>query len=137
MKLPKSHLENMALRHLAMEDLMAQSDAQLRQEAAEDGEDVDALAAAMRTALRAAASNVLRQRLADAKQRMMSTAHPGKATRYPTLEALKRRIQSAFESQPELGLAFREGKKQSEADWHSLYDDLVELGAIVPEEDSR
>ena len=37
MKLPKSHLENMALRHLAMEDLMAQSDAQLRQEAAEDG----------------------------------------------------------------------------------------------------
>lgn len=137
MKLPKSHLENMALRHLAMEDLMAQSDAQLRQEAAEDGEDVDALAAAMRTALRAAASNVLRQRLADAKQRMMSTAHPGKATRYPTLEALKRRIQSAFESQPELGLAFREGKKQSEADWQSLYDDLVELGAIVPEEDSR
>lgn len=116
---------------------MAQSDAQLRQEAAEDGEDVDALAAAMRTALRAAASNVLRQRLADAKQRMMSTAHPGKATRYPTLEALKRRIQSAFESQPELGLAFREGKKQSEADWQSLYDDLVELGAIVPEEDSR
>lgn len=137
MKLPKSHLENMALRHLALEDLMAQSDAQLRQEAAEDGEDVDALAAAMRTALRAAASNVLRQRLADAKQRMMSTAHPGKATRYPTLEALKRRIQSAFESQPELGLAFREGKKQSEADWQSLYDDLVELGAIVPEEDSR
>lgn len=137
MKLPKSHLENMALRHLAMEDLMAQSDAQLRQEAAEDGEDVDALAAAMRTALRAAASNVLRQRLADAKQRMMSTAHPGKATRYPTLESLKRRIQSAFESQPELGLAFREGKRQSEADWQSLYDDLVELGAIVPEEDSR
>jgi hypothetical protein len=137
MKLPKSHLENMALRHLAMEDLMAQSDAQLRQEAAEDGEDVDALATAVLTALRGAAANVLRQRLTDAKQRMMITLRPTKAPKYPTLETLKRRIQSAFEVQPELGLAFREGKKQSEADWQSLYDDLIELGAIAQDEDSR
>lgn len=135
MKLPKSHLENMALRDLAMEDLMAQSDAQLREEAAEDGEDVDALATAARTALRLAVGNLLRQKLVDAKQRMMSAAKPRKVTKYPTLEALKRRIQGVFDSQPELGLAFREGKKQSEADWQSLFDDLVELGAIVPDED--
>lgn len=137
MKLPKSHQENMALRHLAVEDLMAQSDAQLRQEAAEEGEDIDALAAAVRADLRAAAADVLRQRMANAKQLMKSTVRPIKVAKYPVLETLKLRIQSAFESQPELGLAFREGKKQSEADWQSLYDDLVELGAIAPDEDNR
>ena len=135
MKLPKSHHEIVALRQLALEDLMAQSDAQLRHEAAEDGEDVDALATALRTSLRGAAAQVLRQRLTDAKQRMANApARSVNPRAYPTLEALKRRIQSAFDSQPELGLAFREGKRQSEADWQSLYDDLIELGAITPDE---
>jgi aminopeptidase N len=137
MKLPRSHRENMALRDLAMEDLMAQSDSQLRQEAAEDGENVDALATAVRTELRRAAASILRQRLNVAKERMKNTAHSVKSTKYPDFETLKRRIQSAFELQPDLGLAFREGKNQSEADWQSLYDDLVELGAIGPNEDSR
>jgi len=136
MKLPKSHQEIMAMRQLALEDLMAQSDVQLRQEAAEDGENVDALATTLRVVLREAAAHVLRQRLADAKRRMVSTtARSMKPAAYPMLETLKRRIQSAFESQPELGLAFREGRKQSESDWQSLYDDLIELGAITPEED--
>lgn len=137
MKLPKSHAENMALRQLAMEDLMAQSDAQLRQEAAEDGEDIDALVTSMRAALHVAAAHVLRQRLTDARQRMTSSIRPIKANKYPALETLKHRIKSAFELQPELGLAFREGKKQSEADWQTLYDDLIELGAIERDEDSR
>lgn len=138
MKLPKSHQEIMALRQLALEDLMAQSDSQLRQEAVEDGEDVDTLATALRTELRGAAAHLLRQRLTDAKKRMVSTAvQPMKPAAYPALETLKRRILSAFESQPELGLAFREGKKQSEADWQTLYDDLIELGAIAPDEDNR
>lgn len=137
MKLSKSYQEVMAMRQLALEDLMAQSDAQLRQEAAEDGESVDALATALRTVLREAAAHVLRRRLTDAKQRMASSAtRPMKPAAYPALETLKRRIQSAFESQPELGLAFREGKKQSESDWQSLYDDLIQLGAIAPDEDN-
>lgn len=136
MKLPKSHLENMALRHLAMEDLMEQSDAQLRQEAREDGEDIDALATSMRATLRGAAAHVLRQRLTDARQRMTSTVRPAKANKYPALDTLKHLIESAFKSQPELGLAFREGKKQSEADWQTLYDDLIELGAIERDEES-
>lgn len=137
MKLPKSHIENMALRQLAMEDLMAQSDAQLREEAEEDGEDIEELAGAVRAELRTTAANVLRQRLVDAKLRMNKSSNYIKATKYPTLETLKLRIQSAFDSQPALGLAFREGKKQSEADWQSLYDDLIELGAIAPDEDGR
>lgn len=138
MKLPKSHQEIMALRQLALEDLMVHSDEQLRQEAMADGENADVLATALRAELREAAAHVLRQRLIDAKQRMVNSAkRPVKPVAYPTFEILQRLIRSAFESQPELGLAFREGKEQSEADWQSLYDDLIELGAIVPNEDSH
>jgi hypothetical protein len=136
MKLPKSYLEILAVRQLALDDLMAHSDAQLRQEADEDGEDVDGLATKLRLVLQNTTSQVLRLRLTEAQRRLVNTAaRPAKLSKYPALEMLKRQIQSAFESQPELGLAFREGKKQSEADWHSLYDDLIELGAISRDED--
>lgn len=138
MKLSKSHQEIMAMRQLAIEDLMVQSDEQLRQEAEEDGENVDLLATTLRTALRETAAHVMRQRLVDAKRHIASTvAKPAEHIAYPALDTLKRRIQVAFESQPDLGLAFRDGKKQSENDWHSLYDDLIELGAIAPDEDGR
>lgn len=137
MKLPKSQQEIIALRQLALEDLMVQSDDQLRQEAAEDGENVDAIATALRTTLHGVAAHVLRQRLIGAKQRISNTSTRSmKPAAYPALETLIRRIQNAFESQPELGLAFREGKKQSESDWQSLYDDLIELGAISQDEDA-
>jgi hypothetical protein len=43
---------------------------------------------------------------------------------------LKKRVQEAFVRNPSLGLAFRQGKQQSVADWESLYDDLVALGEI-------
>jgi len=135
MKLPKSYLEIVAVRQLALEDLMAQSDAQLRQEADQDGENVDELATELRATLQNTTAQVLRQRLTEARRRLVSAAaSPSKLSAYPALETLKRQIQRAFESQPELGLAFREGKKQSEADWHSLYDDLIQLGAISPDE---
>ena len=136
MKLPKSHQEIIAMRQLALEDLLAQNDTQLRHEAAEDNENVDALAVAFRMAFRETSAQVLRQRLLHAKWRMANTlTKPVKPAAYPAIEILKRRILSAFDSQPELGLAFREGKRQSESDWQLLYDDLIELGAIAPDED--
>ena len=48
------------------------------------------------------------------------------------MERLKQLIQEAFASDRGLGVAFRDGKRQSEADWESLYDDLVALGKIKP-----
>ena len=50
---------------------------------------------------------------------------------------MKELIQGAFEQDKNLGLAFREGKKQTEADWATLYDDLVAIGAIQPKQDDQ
>jgi hypothetical protein len=46
-------------------------------------------------------------------------------------------VQRAFEAQPDLAMAFRDGKRQSDADWHTLYEDLIELGAIEPDGDDH
>jgi hypothetical protein len=127
-----------ALRQLALEDLMAMDDAQILAEAKESGEDVEAMALAMKAMLRETVASELRSRLLEARQKI---ARPMKASAgirtFPTLEAIKRKVREAFQSEPALGLAYREGKEQSESDWQSLYEDLIELGAIAPDEDSH
>lgn len=130
---PNHRAELAALRVVALEDILSTSDAELRKEAVDDGEDVAAVAAGLKAAMREAAAAALRQRLSQAKARM--TARPaadlGRPVR-PPMEQLKQLIQEAFASDRSLGLAFREGKRQSDADWESLYDDLVALGKIQP-----
>ena len=130
---PNHRAELAALRVVALEDILNTSDAELRKEAVDDGEDVAAVAADLKAAMREAAAAALRQRLSEAKARM--TARPaaelGRPVR-PPMERLKQLIQEAFASDRSLGLAFREGKRQSDADWESLYDDLVALGKIQP-----
>lgn len=138
MNTQKTRAEMAALRDAALEDLMATSDVQLRQEAIEDGEDFDKLAMQVKTTMREAAATAQRQRLARAKERM----HPSIGARTissirPPVEALKQIIQKLFQTDQSLGLAFRDGKKQTDADWQSLYDDLVSMGAIKPEGHER
>lgn len=133
MTVPNHRAELSALRVVLLEDVLNTSDAELRKEAIEDGEDVAAIAADLKSAMRDAAAAALRQRLSQAKARM--TAGPasqlGRPLR-PPMERLKQLIQEAFASDRSLGLAFRDGKRQSDADWESLYDDLVALGKIRP-----
>lgn len=130
---PNHRAELAALRVVALEDILSTSDAELRKEAVDDGEDVAAIATDLKAEMREAAAAALRQRLSQAKARM--TARPaadlGRPVR-PPMERLKQLIQEAFASDRSLGLAFREGKRQSDADWESLYDDLVALGKIQP-----
>jgi len=133
MTTPNHRAELAALRVIVLEDILNTSDAELRKEAVEDGEDVAAIAADLKSAMRDAAAGALRQRLSQAKARMtvQPAQKPGQPAR-PPLERLKRLIQEAFASDRSLGLAFRDGKRQSDADWESLYDDLVALGKIDP-----
>lgn len=49
---------------------------------------------------------------------------------------MKALVQQAFQADSALGLAFRDGKRQSDGDWETLYDDLVSLGKIAPEQDA-
>jgi hypothetical protein len=133
MTAPNHRAELAALRVIAMEDILNTSDAELRKEAVEDGEDVAAIAVNLKSAMRDTAAAALRQRLSEAKARMTvrPVPKPGPQVR-PPLERLKQLIQEAFASDRSLGLAFRDGKQQSDADWESLYDDLVALGKIDP-----
>lgn len=120
-----------ALREAALEDLMATTDAELQKEALEDGEDVTVLALQIKATMREAAAETLRRRLVDAKGRMQSKSKNFTASfNRPPLEQIKQIIQNLFTIDQSLGLAFREGKKQTDADWLSLYDDLVAMGAI-------
>ena len=128
-------VEMAILHNAALEDLMATSDAQLHQEAIEDGEDLNQLAIQVKTTMREAAAMAQRQRLARVKARMSSSigARAISSIR-PPMEALKQIVQKVFQTDPSLGLAFREGKKQTDADWQSLYDDLMSMGVIRPED---
>lgn len=130
--------EMAALRDAALEDLMATSNAQLRQEAMEDGEDIDAIASCVKATMRETAASTLRQRLLKAKAQsnaklMMQKTH----STLPSLEQIKQIVQNLFQTDSSLGLAFRSGKKQTDADWLTLYDDLVVMGAIKPEDHGR
>lgn len=130
----KKIAEMTALRDIAVEDLLATSDEDLRQEALEDGVDMDALAVRMDFVMQEAAATARRQRLALAKERMKPNlvSRVAPITR-PSLDQIKQIIQGVFRADPSLGLAFREGKKQTDADWLSLYDDLVAMGAVKPD----
>ena len=132
----KARKEIAALRDAALEDLGNTADSQLHKEAHEAGENLGAVAAHVRSVMRDAAASVQRQRLAQARVRMGTKAKTVEVGR-PALEIIKQMIQGAFAGDPALGLAFRDGKTQSDADWLSLYDDLVALGAIKPDNHER
>ncbi|WP_395680468.1 hypothetical protein [Dokdonella sp.] len=122
----------MRLRYLAALDAFALSDQELKREDAEDGVDTAAEGERWRSAVRATAARIAREsqpaRSADyaplsARQRQR-----------PALDVIKALIRDVVAARPELAVAFREGKRQSEADWQSLYDDLVDMGALPPDE---
>lgn len=128
---PKVRAEFAALRVVALEDILNTPAAELRREAIADGEDIAAISQSVKSVMRDAAAAALRLRLATAKARMVAVSVRQTNTgARPVIAQLKKAIQTAFASDRSLGLAFRDGKQQSEADWESLYDDLVALGKI-------
>jgi hypothetical protein len=125
-----------AIRSAALESLLATTDAELRQEAREDGENLDAMAIQMKTSMRNAAASALRERMAKSKSqsRLKLSTRPPSIAR-PAIDRIKELVQDLFARDQSLGLAFRSGKRQSDADWQSLYDDLVAIGAIKSVDD--
>lgn len=133
MNASKTVKELAALRDAALEDLMSLSDEQILQEVAEEGLDADALALEVKSQLRNSAAAASRARLSEAKERMRQSAEVKIPRNRPPLEQIKRMIQDAFQNNAKLGLAFRDGKRQTDSDWQSLYDDLIKVGAIKPD----
>lgn len=120
-----------ALRRLALEDVLQASEADLREQAEEEGLDFNELAEKIRSSMREAAASVLREQLVKVR----TPASPQRpASKRPSLERIKEAIREVFAREPELRVAFRDGRQQSQSDWESLYDDLVRLGALKPDE---
>lgn len=125
-----------AVRALALKDLDAASDENIRAEFVADGIDPDQLAASIAVSLDDVLAASLRQHAAAAKVAMQERATPKKSLR-PALDRIKERIAQAFAAEPQLATAFREGSRQSDADLETLYDDLVLMGKIPEADDGR
>lgn len=125
-----------AVRALALKDLEATSDEDIRAELAAEGIDPDQLAASIAVSLDDVLAANLRQQAAAAKAAMQVRAIP-KTSRRPALDRIKERIAQAFAAEPQLATAFREGSRQSDADLETLYDDLVLMGKIPDADDGR
>ena len=123
-----------AIGALALKDLAATSDEDIRDELAIEGIDPDQLAASIALGLDEVLAASRRQQAVAAKVAMQERMAPKKSLR-PTLDRIKERIAQAFASEPQLATAFREGTRQSDADLETLYDDLVLMGKISDADD--
>jgi len=125
-----------ALQEGALEELFAIPDEALLQEVSEDGFDPPTLANSLRTSVVELLVKTRRQRLDQARLRLKNEQTIDKVQMHhrPPVERMKQLIQELFAHDTSLGLAYRDGQQQSEADWQSLWDDLVELG-VVREDD--
>jgi hypothetical protein len=124
-----------AIQALAARDLDEASDEQIRAEFVEDKRDPSEVACNVANSLDMVVARFMREHAAANKSR--PNANSRTALRIPAVERIRELIQNAFSREPELAAAFRDGKKQSENDMVSLYEDLVELGKIEPEDGTR
>lgn len=120
-----------AIQTLAGRDLDETTDDQLRAEILEAGGDPEAIAQRVSEALDGVIAEFMRGRAAASKA-LMKTATRSAPRNRPTLDRIRELVQGAFNSNPQLAAAFRDGNKQSENDLLSLYDDLVSMGKIDP-----
>ena len=123
----------MLLQVAALDELVSMTDSELEQELIGDNESIDVIENQVKSSMREAAAKALRNRLISSKQ--VSKVTTGANTSVflrPSIEQIKQIVQGMFQTDDSLRLAFRDGKRQSDADWQSLYDDLVAMGAIKP-----
>ena len=118
------------------QDLNEISDADFLKDFAEDGLNISEIANSMRTS---ALNLILQERrkkleLARVGVQIQSRRDKDVGTR-PNIESIKRVLGELFVARPSLAIAFRQGKSQSDTDWISLWDDLVEIGEIPKVDD--
>lgn len=128
----RAERELAALRNAALEELLQLNDAELMEDAAAEGIDVSKIAEGIRSSMRTASASFMRQNLVSAK--LVVERIPRVSLPKLPISKLKELVQRAFQSDPLLGMAFRGGRSQTDEDWVSLYEDLVALGAIKPDE---
>lgn len=127
----KARKDIAALRQIALDDLEGMDDAQLRQDAFDRGEDIGEVASQVKSAMRQAVAHARRQRMEQARRYLNQGGCPQRRfLNPPSLDRIKEIISGLSESELAPAMAFRDGKTQTDEDWVSLYEDLVDLGAI-------
>lgn len=119
------------------EDVDALSDAQVLQEAKDDGIDTEKLASEFRSSALSLIAKAKRERLSQA-QSSLAESQQFRANRNsirPSLHVIKRQIQKIMTLKPALAVSFRDEKEMSATDWQSLWDDFVEMGELRSEDD--
>ncbi|CAN7767433.1 hypothetical protein LJR039_007374 [Pseudorhodoferax sp. LjRoot39] len=138
MKQSKESLEIGLIRARALEDLANTSDDEIRNEYREAGQDLAAVAKQTQNKLREVVAASMRAKLASAKAASKASAasQPVNPVR-PAMERLKQLVAEAFQREPKIAMAFRDGKKQTDEDLATVYDDLVRMGVVKPEHHGR
>lgn len=129
-----------AIERAMAEDILAMSDEEILAEAKSEGVDTAAKAQELRTSALAMVNAAKRRRLEAARDRLEREAKGfNPPAKRPPIEEIKRRFQEILKGGGANGLAiaFRNGQQQSEDDWETLWDDLVELGLAKPNEPDR
>lgn len=125
-----------AIEQLISEDLLAMRNEDLLKEAIEDGINPAAKASELRSSALAKINQARREKLAAARRGYDASLRESPVAKArPTLEEIKRQIQALLRGDASngLSLAFRKGETMSDADWESLWDDMVESGLIGDE----
>jgi len=122
------------IRARALDDLSNTSDEEIRNEYREAGQDLATVAKHTHDKLQDIVAASMRAKLASAKvaTKVSSASRPTNWTR-PTMDRLKEIVAEAFMREPKVAMAFRDGKKQTDEDLATVYDDLVRMGIIKPE----
>lgn len=138
---PKNSADFIALRDAALEDLLKLSDAELAAELGSDGIPIIEIARRVGNGMRETAAQAIRLQNSRMPLQSREAVKPMRGSR-PSISEIKKIVTRLFENaqklgveERSLGVAFRDGKKQTDADWETLYDDLVRLKAILPEND--
>lgn len=135
MKQSKESKEISFIRTRALDDLANTSDEEIRNEYREAGQDLAALAKQTHDTLRDVVAAGMRSKLASAKAATKASAASQPTSRVrPAMERLKQILAEAFQREPKVAMAFRDGKKQTDEDLATVYDDLLRMGIIKPED---
>lgn len=122
------------IRARVLDDLANTSDEEIRNEYRDAGQDMAAVAKQTHDMLRDVVAAGMRAKLASARAaaKVSSVSRPTNWIR-PTMDRLKEIVAEAFTREPKVAMAFRDGKRQTEEDLATIYDDLVRLGVIKAE----
>jgi hypothetical protein len=125
-----------ALRKAVADEVLSMTDEEILTDARDQGLDPDHIALMMRTKALEAIASIRKQKLKNVREtlNLAQTKTIERPTTSFGIEEKKKRIM-AFLSEPDtnFSLAFRNGEKQSDSDWDTLWDDLIEQGLIKDE----